>query len=201
LEFDFISSFNIIPSLFSSIFQFYNCGFQKSFLPHNNLDFQLNFVMANDQIYFHGAKKGKKIDLIKEKSNASFNVLEIYSLLPSYFSTDDRKACPATHLYKSIVIEGNIEFVENYNEKANALEFLMKKLQKEDKYIPLHDEIYKKAINATCVYKLVSNKISAKFGLGQNSNEERFNRVCEHLKLRASKQDLRTLKLLIHFRN
>jgi hypothetical protein len=54
----------------------------------------------------------------------------------------------------------------------------MKKLQKEDKYIPLHDEIYKKTINATCVYKLVSNKISAKFGLGQNSNEERFNRVC-----------------------
>jgi nitroimidazol reductase NimA-like FMN-containing flavoprotein (pyridoxamine 5'-phosphate oxidase superfamily) len=73
--------------------------------------------MANDQIYFHGAKKGKKIDLIKEKSNASFNVLETYSLLPSYFSTDDGKACPATHLYKSIVIERNIEFVENYNEK------------------------------------------------------------------------------------
>jgi uncharacterized protein len=161
----------------------------------------LNFVMANDEIYFHGAKKGKKIDLIKENSNASFNVVETYSLLPSYFSTDDGKACPATHLYKSIVVEGNIEFVENYDEKANALESLMKKLQKEGKYIPLNDEIYKKAINATCVYKLVSSNISAKFGLGQNFNEERFNRVCENLTLRGTKKDLKTLELLIQFRN
>ena len=161
----------------------------------------LNFVMANDEIYFHGAKKGKKIDLIKENSNASFNVVETYSLLPSYFSTDDGKACPATHLYKSIVVEGNIEFVENYDEKANALESLMKKLQKEGKYIPLSDEIYKKAINATCVYKLVSSKVSAKFGLGQNFNEERFNRVCENLTLRGTKKDLKTLELLIQFRN
>lgn len=161
----------------------------------------LNFVMANDEIYFHGAKKGKKIDLIKENSNASFNVVETYSLLPSYFSTDDGKACPATHLYKSIVVEGNIEFVENYDEKANALESLMKKLQKEGKYIPLSDEIYKKAINATCVYKLVSSNISAKFGLGQNFNEERFNRVCENLTLRGTKKDLKTLELLIQFRN
>jgi uncharacterized protein len=161
----------------------------------------LNFVMANDEIYFHGAKKGKKIDLIKENSNASFNVVEAYSLLPSYFSTDDGKACPATHLYKSIVVEGNIEFVENYDEKANALESLMKKLQKEGKYIPLNDEIYKKAINATCVYKLVSSNISAKFGLGQNFNEERFNRVCENLTLRGTKKDLKTLELLIQFRN
>ena len=161
----------------------------------------LNFVMANDEIYFHGAKKGKKIDLIKENSNASFNVVETYSLLPSYFSTDDGKACPSTHLYKSIVVEGNIEFVENYDEKANALESLMKKLQKEGKYIPLNDEIYKKAINATCVYKLVSSNISAKFGLGQNFNEERFNRVCENLTLRGTKKDLKTLELLIQFRN
>ena len=161
----------------------------------------LNFVVANDEIYFHGAKKGKKIDLIKENSNASFNVVETYSLLPSYFSTDDGKACPATHLYKSIVVEGNIEFVENYDEKANALESLMKKLQKEGKYIPLNDEIYKKAINATCVYKLVSSNISAKFGLGQNFNEERFNRVCENLTLRGTKKDLKTLELLIQFRN
>lgn len=161
----------------------------------------LNFVMANDEIYFHGAKKGKKIDLIKENSNASFNVVETYSLLPSYFSTDDGKACPATHLYKSIVVEGNIEFVENYDEKANALESLMKKLQKEGKYIPLNDEIYRKAINATCVYKLVSSNISAKFGLGQNFNEERFNRVCENLTLRGTKKDLKTLELLIQFRN
>lgn len=169
----------------------------------NNIPYilPLNFVMIDDEIYFHGAKKGKKIDIIKENSNASFNVVETYSLLPSYFSTDDGKACPATHLYKSIIIDGFIEFIEDYDEKARVLEFLMKKLQKEGKYIPLNNEIYKKAINATCLYKLISIKINAKFALGQGFNDERFTRVSEHLKQRATKTDIKTLELLNKFRN
>jgi len=156
----------------------------------------LNFVEFEDEIYFHGAKKGKKIDIIKENSYASFCVVEDYSLLPSYFSSDKGEACPATHLFKSVIIDGKIKILEDYDEKATALEMLMQKLQKERKYIPLNNEMYKKAINATCVYKLIPANTTAKFKLGQNFNEERYQRVVSHLKQRGEKKDLETLKLL-----
>jgi len=160
----------------------------------------LNFVSINKEIFFHGAKKGKKIDIMKNNNNASFSVVESYSQLPSYFSTDTGNASPATHMFKSLIIDGTIEFVEDYKEKANALEFLMQKYQKEGGYKPLDNEMYKKIINATFLYKLVPEQRSAKFHLGQDYNEERFTRVCEHLKQRGTTMDLRTLDLLIEYR-
>lgn len=160
----------------------------------------LNFVGHNEEIYFHGSKKGKKISIIKENANASFSVVEEYSILPSYFSTDSGDASPATHLFKSVIIDGKIEFVDNYDEKAQALEVLMQKYQKEGNYIPLNNkEFYEKIINATCLYKLVPSDTSAKFKFGQNYNKERFQRVCEHLEQRGSKKDLQTLKLMKQF--
>jgi len=160
----------------------------------------LNFVEFNNDIYFHGAKKGKKIDYIKENSFASFSAVESISFLPSYFSTADENASPATHMYKSVIIDGIIEIVEDYDVKSLALSALMEKYQKEGGYKPLNDEIYKKIINATGLYKLTPIETSAKFYLGQNFNEKRFQRVCEHLKQRGEKEDLATLKILEEFR-
>ncbi len=81
----------------------------------------INFVEIDEVIYFHGSKKGKKIDIIKNNCNASFCVVESLSLLPSYFSTHKGDACPATHLFKSVIIDGEIKFIEKYEEKVNAL--------------------------------------------------------------------------------
>ncbi len=179
-----------------------NASFGTLSLCFNNKPYSipLNFVEFENEIYFHGAKKGKKMDIIKENPYASFCVVEDYSLLPSYFSSDKGNACPATHLFKSVIINGQIKVLEDYNQKANALEMLMQKLQKEGKYIPLNDEMYKKAINATCVYKLIPANISAKFKLGQNFDEKRYQRVISHLKQRGTKKDLETLQLLELFK-
>ena len=159
----------------------------------------LNYVQIDGEIFVHGKKKGKKIDIMSQNSCASFSIVESYSVLPSYFSTDDGRASPATHMYKSVILDGHIEFIEDYDVKANVLECLMKKYQKEGGYIPLNDAIYQKIINATCIYKLVPTEISAKFHLGQDYNEERFKRVCEHLEKRATSKDLKTLEVLRQF--
>jgi len=156
----------------------------------------INFVEFEGDIIFHGAKKGKKMDILKQNAQSSFSVVEDYSLLPSYFSSDKGDACPATHMFKSVIIDGVIEFIEDYDEKVKAMGALMQKLQKEGKYIPLNHEMYKKALNATVVYKLVPINKKAKFKLGQNFNEERYIRVIRHLEQRGSKKDLETIKLL-----
>ena len=161
----------------------------------------LNFVQIKGEIFIHGAKKGRKIEIMKNNAYASFSVVESYSLLPSYFSTDDGRASPATHMFKSVIIDGKIEFIDDYKEKTNALELLMQKYQKEGGYKALNDVIYKKIINATCLYKLIPKESTAKFHLGQDYNQERFSRIKEHLLERGTQKDLDTLKLMESLRN
>jgi len=161
----------------------------------------LNFAEFGKKIYFHGSKKGKKVDIMKKNPYASFSIIEDFSLLPSYFSTEKEIACPATHLYKSLIIDGKIEFIQDYNEKANALEALMQKLQKEGQYIPLSNkEVYEKMVKATEVYKLIPKQKTAKFHFSQKFNKQRYEMVVEHLKQRGTKKDLATLKLVEEFK-
>ena len=161
----------------------------------------INFVYLNRCIYFHGSAKGRKIDILKENPFASFSVVEPYSVIQSYFSSTDDLACPATHFFKSVVIDGKIEFVKKDEEKVQALSALMQKLQKEGKYIPLKDEVYKKIIDATTVYKINIDNISAKFKFGQHLSQERFDMIIEHLKKRATKKDLSTIELMKEMKN
>ena len=161
----------------------------------------LNFVQIKGEIFIHGAKKGRKIEIMKNNAYASFSVVESYSLLPSYFSTDDGRASPATHMFKSVIIDGKIEFIDDYKEKTNALELLMQKYQKEGGYKALNDVIYKKIINATCLYKLIPKESTAKFHLGQDYSQERFFRIKEHLLERGTQKDLDTLKLMESLRD
>lgn len=169
----------------------------------NNKPYSLpiNFVELNNEIYFHGSKKGRKIDILKNNQFASFSVVESYSMIQSYFSSNDELACPATHFFKSIIIDGKIKFVKNYDEKVKVLSELMKKLQKEGKYKPLSEEVYQKAINATTIYKLIPNEIKAKFKFGQHLNQERFDMIIKHLEERGDEKDILTIKLMKELKN
>ena len=161
-----------------------------------------NFTLCNEALYFHGNKKGKKIDIIQQNNFASFSVVEEYSLLPSYFSTNTGSAKPATHLFSSVMIDGVIEIVEDYDEKVEAFQSLMEKYQPEGNFNPLNDkQMYEKIINATGVFKLIPKLISGKVKLGQNWDDERFDRVIAHLKERGTAQDLDTLKRMEQLRS
>ncbi len=154
-----------------------------------------NFTQSNGFFYFHGNKKGKKIDIIQQNNFASFSVVEEYSLLPSYFSTNTGSAKPATHLFSSVIIDGIIKIVEDYDEKVEVFQSLMEKYQPEGKFNNLNDkQMYEKIINATGMFKLIPELISGKVKLGQNWDDERFDRVITHLKARGTAQDLDTIK-------
>ncbi len=156
----------------------------------------INFVELDDALYFHGSQKGRKIDILKQNQWASFSVVEPYSLIQSYFSSTDGLACPATHFFKSVIIDGQINFVEEYDEKVAALSALMKKLQDEGGYKPLDEDIYKKIINATTIYKLIPDVIRAKFKFGQHLSQERFEMIVKHLEERGNQKDLATVRLM-----
>jgi uncharacterized protein len=160
----------------------------------------INFVHSEGVTYFHGSKKGKKMQMLKTNANASFSVVESYSIIQSYFSSTDQLACPATHFFKSIIIDGELELVDNYDEKIKVFSLLMQKLQKEGGYKPFTDKVYEKMINAVCVFKLNQKELTAKFKFGQNLSDEKFDMVISHLKNRATKVDMATIDMMINER-
>ena len=160
----------------------------------------MNFTYHNEIFYFHGSKKGKKIDFINDNQNASFSLVEDISFIPSYFSSKDELSCPATHFFKSLSILGKIQIINEYQEKVDALESLMQKLQPEGKYKDMNLEVYQKMIDATCVFKLVPSEIKGKIKLGQHLPPERFNLILEHLEKRGSDNDKKTLQLMKEIR-
>jgi nitroimidazol reductase NimA-like FMN-containing flavoprotein (pyridoxamine 5'-phosphate oxidase superfamily) len=156
----------------------------------------INFVQVGDVIYFHGRAKGRKIEILKENSFASFSVVKAYSLIPSYFSSKDKVACPATQFYKSIIIDGEIEFVEDFEEKSMVLSALMQKLQPEGGYRPFSDEVYKKPVDVTTIYKLMPLSQSVKLKFGEKLTKERFDMIITHLKERGTLTDLETIEMM-----
>ncbi len=160
----------------------------------------VNFAKIDKVVYFHGSQNGKKMKILEENPFASFSVVETCSVIPSYFSSNDNLACPATQFFKSIIIDGKIEFVNDYDEKAEALSALMKKLQKEGGYRALNSAVYQKIINATTIYKLIPNITRAKFKLGQHLDKNRFEMIIENLEKRGTKEDISTIKLMKKFK-
>lgn len=156
----------------------------------------VNFVYTDDIVYFHGAKKGKKKEFIESNSKASFSIAQPYSMIQSYFSSSDGMACPATQFFRSLCADGDIIIVKDYDEKVKALSIMMQKLQPEGQYKPLSDEVYKKMINATEVFRFDIKEICGKVKLGQHLPKEKFDMILEHLEKRGSKIDKLTVKLM-----
>ena len=157
----------------------------------------LNFVFFENSIFFHGAKEGRKIKAIKSNPNASFLVVKPYSFIPSFFS-DTMSASPATQFFASVLIEGNISFIEDGNIKAKVLNALMKKFQSEDSFeeIAYEKAMYTKMLDKTAIIELKIETQSCKIKVGQNLNEERKNKFLEKLKNRNSQIDNETIKVM-----
>lgn len=155
----------------------------------------LNFVFFENSIFFHGAKEGRKIEAINSNPNAAFLVVKPYSFIPSYFS-DTMAACPATQFFASVLLEGKLKFIEDGDKKAEVLNALMKKFQKEDSFekIVYDKAMYTKMLDKTTIIELKIETQSCKIKVGQNLNEERKNKVMEKLKKRNLQIDEETIK-------
>ena len=154
----------------------------------------LNFVRVGKMLYFHGAQKNKKMQVLANNPYASFSVVENYALIDSDFSSTEGLACPATQFFKSVSTDGVMEMVESRAEKAQALEVLIRKLQPKGGYKPFSDEAYDKALKSTAVYRMVPELVTCKFKFGQHLSEERFEMIVRHLQERGTEVDIRTVE-------
>jgi len=159
----------------------------------------VNFVYLEGDLYFHGSLKGKKMTLLRENNRVSFNVTTDATIIPSYFSSSENLACPASSFFKSIIIDGHADIVENRGEVAKVFLAMMKKLQPEGKYTSFESNEYDPHFKALSVVKIKTQEISAKFKMGQNLNQERFQMIIEHLQRRGRKIDRLTANSMKKF--
>ena len=157
----------------------------------------LNFAWWEEGIVFHGAKEGKKVELITRNPKAYFSVVKPYAFIPSHFS-HTTSACPATQFFASVSLEGEVSVLENSAEKAKGLNALMQKLQPEGHYETISETnpIYTKMLEATAVFYLKAKQTSFKLKMGQNLNKERKIGLIEELEKRGSALDIETVRLI-----
>ena len=101
--------------------------------------------------YFHGAKEGRKIDLIKKNPLVGFEMDTNYAL------NEADLACGYSARFQSIIGNGIVSIVTEINEKKLGLSLLMKHNTGKQNW-----NFDEKMVNAVTVFKLEVAKMSCK---------------------------------------
>jgi uncharacterized protein len=81
----------------------------------------VSFVHENGCVYIHSATEGRKIDILKENSNISFEVESEISIKVG------ENACSTSMDYESVIGFGKAEFIEDPEAKKKALQLMSDK--------------------------------------------------------------------------
>lgn len=155
--------------------------------PNNNL---ADTIRRSDAVYMHSYHLGEKLDNIKRNSKVGFEVDQHICFLPSYYfhPTD---ASQADTLYISVVIKGTAFIVEDNEEKAQALNGLMKKYQKEGKYEIL--DPFMPSVYEVAVIKIIPKEMRGKYKIGQHWAPAYRLKMAKHIIEREEKKYAETI--------
>jgi len=112
----------------------------------------LNFGLKDGVIYLHSSRTGKKLDILRNNKNVCIAFSTDHQLR---FQHED-VACSYVMKYRSILVYGHIEFIEDIEDKIEAMNLVMKK------YVGREFSYNEPAIREVCVYKVVINEMTGK---------------------------------------
>jgi len=93
----------------------------------------VNFLFADDCIYFHSGRKGRKVEALRADPRVCFLVDQ-----PGPQVTWER-GCGLSQIYESVMCFGKAVFVESPEEKRNILERMVRKFVPAESPPPLKD--------------------------------------------------------------
>jgi hypothetical protein len=79
----------------------------------------LNFGFKNNHLYFHSAKKGKKIDILRKNKNVCFEIDLNYDLIEA------ENPCDYGARYYSVIGFGKAELIYKTEQKRAAMNIIM----------------------------------------------------------------------------
>lgn len=109
-----------------------------------------NYGYRDNIFYFHSAKEGKKIALIKKNNKVCFEI-EYYSEILKF-----GQSCKWGTKYRSIIGYGTIEIISDFEEKKKGLDIIMEHNGKMD------NAYNEQSVNEIVVLKLTILSLSAK---------------------------------------
>jgi hypothetical protein len=112
----------------------------------------LNFAVKDEVIYLHSSRTGKKMDILRQNSN----ICIAFSTDHQLRFQDETVACSYSMKYRSVLVYGHIEFIEDADQKIEAMNIVMSKFTgKEFSYNA-------PAIREVCVYRVVITDMTGK---------------------------------------
>ncbi|MFI3167649.1 MAG: pyridoxamine 5'-phosphate oxidase family protein [Bacillota bacterium] len=116
----------------------------------------INVVLQGEEIYFHTAKAGFKIDCLKENPNVCISLVGDNELIPERFTTE----------YESAVVRGIAKEVSNREEKISALRLLCQKFASSN--MAGFDTAISESLNHTAIWKVGISEISGKSNMAKH---------------------------------
>jgi len=106
---------------------------------------------SNNSIYFHCAKYGKKIDILKQN-----NIVWGQALIDNGYVEGK-----CDHLYATTQFRGTVSFIEDINEKEKALKIMIKQQEKIPETV-IKEQITKKAVKNVTIGRIDLTFLSGK---------------------------------------
>jgi len=114
------------------------------------LNFGMDFDGEQITLYFHCAKEGKKLDLIRRNNKVAFEMNCSHKLILGH------KACGCTMEYESVCGRGVAEILDG-EEKIKALRCLMKQYTNKEEF-----EFIEKQLKVVGIFKVTVTEICGK---------------------------------------
>ena len=156
----------------------------------------ISFCYEEGEIYFHGAKSGRKYHLLKENPKVSFSATKIYSYIPSYFLNN---TMIPTQFFFSVYLSGTFETITDYQRKKCILKSLVQKYESHNDSLDMDLGQFKGQERGVFVgvIKVESQSIKAKFG--QNLKQEVREQIIRDLTNRGTLLDQETIEMMRYF--
>lgn len=108
----------------------------------------INFVFFHGDVYIHCARQGHKLDAIRRNPKCSICVIDKDDVVPDEFTT----------YFKSVIVFGEAEIIEDERSKIDALRLLS------EKYAPGIDpmEEIAKFLKNVCIVRIHLSRITGK---------------------------------------
>ena len=111
----------------------------------------VNFAYSDRSLYFHSARHGRKIDMLRSNPRVCFEVTSENSVVGA------DKACSWGASYRCVMGTGLALFIEETSEKKRALDLVMQKYSGRDRW-----EYDESALGLTCILRVDITEMTGK---------------------------------------
>ena len=122
--------------------------------------FPMNFGYKDGIFYLHSGRNGRKIKILQKNPKVCLNINVENKLIWQHPDV----ACSYSMRSKSLIIEGNVEFIDDFNKKIELLNVIMQHYTNRDFTYSVP------AINNVLIWKITPEKISCR-AFGQSAKK------------------------------